>query len=72
MLPLWLKLADTSFVAVLVVVYARTWGWANFLWFSDIALILSVPALWLESPLLASAIALAVVLPSGLWVVRFL
>lgn len=72
MLPLWIKLADTAFVVVLVVVYARTWGWANFLWFSDIALILSAPALWLESPLLASMMALAVVLPDGLWIVSFL
>ena len=71
MIPLWLKLADTAFVAVLVVVYARTWGWENFLWFSDIALILSVPALWFESPLLASMMALAVVLPDGLWIVSF-
>ena len=70
-IPLWLKLADTAFVAVLVVVYARTWGWANFLWFSDIALILSVPALWFESPLLASMMALAVLLPDGLWIVSF-
>ncbi len=72
MIPLWLELADTAFVAVLVVVYARTWGWANFLWFSDIALILSVPALWFESPLLASTMALAVVLPDGLWIVSFI
>ena len=71
MLPFWLKLADTAFVAILVVVYARTWGWANFLWFSDIALILSVPALWFESPLLASMMALAVLLPDGLWIVSF-
>ncbi len=71
MIPLWLKLADSAFVVVLVVVYARTWGWANFLWFSDIALILSAPALWFESPLLASMMALAVVLPDGLWIVSF-
>ena len=72
MIPLWLKLLDTAFVAVLVVVYARTWGWANFLWFSDIALILSVPALWFESPLLASMMALAIALPDGPWIVSFI
>ena len=72
MIPLWLKLLDTAFVAVLVVVYARTWGWANFLWFSDIALILSVPALWFESPLLTSVMALAIALPDGLWIVSFI
>ena len=71
MIPLWLKIADTVFVTIVVVVYARTWGWANFLWFSDIALILSVPALWLESPLLASMMALAVLLADGLWNVSY-
>ena len=71
MLPLWLKLADTAFVTVLVVVYARTWGWANFLWFSDIALILSVPALWFESSLLTSMMALAVLLADSLWNVSY-
>ncbi len=72
MIPLWLKLLDTAFVALVVVVYARTWGWANFLWFSDIALIGSVAALWMESPLIASTLALAVLLPDGLWIVSYL
>ena len=71
LIPLWLKIAETIFVAIVAVVYARTWGWANFLWFSDIALILSVPALWLESPLLASMMALAVLLADGLWNVSY-
>ncbi len=56
---------------VVVAIYARTWGWANFLWFSDIALILSAPALWLESPLLASMMALAVLIPDGIWIVSW-
>ena len=72
MFPLWLKLLDTLFVAITVVVYAKKWGWANFLWFSDIALILSVPALWFESSLIASTMALAVLLPDGLWIVSYL
>ena len=72
MFPLALKIAVTLYVAILVVVYARRWGWANFLWFSDLALIATVPALWLESPLLASLIALTIVLPDGLWIVSYL
>ena len=71
MIPLWLKLADTVFVAIIVVVYAKRWGWANFLWFSDLALIATVPALWFESPLLASMIALTIALPDGLWIVSY-
>ena len=67
MIPLWLKLAYTAMVLVIVPVYARTWGWRNFLWFSDIALITIAIALWLESALLASMMALAVLLPELLW-----
>ena len=70
-LPLWVKVAVTVFVAILMIVYARKWGWANFLWFSDIALIGAVPALWLESAFLASMMALAVVLADGLWNVSY-
>jgi hypothetical protein len=39
--------------------------------FSDIALLVIVPALWLESPLLASMMALAVTLPELAWNVDF-
>lgn len=67
MIPLWLKIAYTLFVCVLVPIYWRQYGLANFLWFSDIALLVLVPALWLESPLLISMMALAVVLPELVW-----
>ena len=71
MIPLWLKIVVTVFVAILVVVYARKWGWANFLWFSDIALIGAVPALWLESAFLASMMAVSVLLADTLWNVSY-
>ena len=51
--------------------YWRRYGPANFLWFSDIALLLTVPALWLESPLLVSMMALAVALPELAWNIDF-
>jgi hypothetical protein len=66
-IPLWLKITYTLFVCVLVPIYWRQYGPANFLWFSDIALLALVPALWLESPLLISMMALAVVLPELAW-----
>ncbi|MBA3486512.1 MAG: hypothetical protein H0T88_04875 [Lysobacter sp.] len=47
MIPLELKLAYTALVAVIVVVYWFKYGPANFLWGSDIALLLAVLALWL-------------------------
>ena len=71
MIPLWIKIAYTLFVAVTVVVYSVKYSLGNFLWFSDIALLASVPALWLESSLLASMIAVGIVLPEALWNVSF-
>lgn len=70
-IPTAVKTAQTSFVAVLVPVYWRQYGPGNFLWFSDVALLTSVPALWLESRLLGSMQAIAVIIPEGLWLVDF-
>src|SRR3712207_2725242 len=71
MVPLWLKLAYTAFVIILVPIYAKKWGWGNFLWFSDIALLATVPAPWLESRLLASMTAVGVLLPELFWNLSF-
>jgi hypothetical protein len=70
-IPLVLKLAYTSALAVILPVYAVWWGWRNFLWFSDIALVGTGIALWLESPLVASMMAVAVLLPELLWNVSY-
>jgi hypothetical protein len=70
-IPLWIKLAYTLYVAVTVVVYAVKWGPGNFLWFSDIALIGTVPALWLESSLLAGMMTISILLPEVLWNLSF-
>ncbi len=51
-IPLAVKLAYTLFVAVLVSNYWRTYSPWTFLFFCDVALLLTLPALWLESPLL--------------------
>lgn len=67
LIPLWLKLAYTMFVVVTVAVYAVKYPLVNFLWFSDIALLLTVPALWFESALLASMVTVAVLLPEAVW-----
>lgn len=72
MLPIWLKLPYTAFVAVLVPVYIRQYGPGNFLWFSDVALFLGLAAIWLEHPLLASTQAIAVVVAESLWIIDFL
>jgi hypothetical protein len=65
--PIWLKILYTLFVVFLVPIYWRQYGPANFLWFSDIALLLMVPALWLENRLLISMMALSVLLLELVW-----
>ena len=65
--PLAVKILYALFVAVLVPAYWRHWGLANFLWFSDIALLALVPALWLENALLVSMLAISVVFFEALW-----
>jgi len=71
MIPLWIKIAYTLFVAITVAVYSVKYPLGNFLWFSDIALLTTVPALWLESSLLASMITVGIILPEALWNVSF-
>jgi hypothetical protein len=71
MIPLWIKLAYTIFVVIIVIVYAIKYPPCNFLWFSDIALLVTVPALWFESSLLASVMTLTVLFPEVLWNVGF-
>jgi hypothetical protein len=71
-IPLAVKLLYTAFVAVLVPVYWHDYGPANFLFFCDVALLVTLPALWLESSLLASTQAVSILLPQLLWMVDFL
>lgn len=71
MIPIWLKITYTIFVALLVPIYWRQYGPANFLWFSDIALLLIVPALWLENAVLVSMTALSVLVLELLWNIDF-
>ena len=72
MIPVWFKLAYTTFVAVVLVVWLRHYGWRNLLWFSDVALLGLVPALWLEDAGIASILAVAVLGPELLWSLDFL
>jgi len=66
-IPLWIKVGYTLMVAVIVPVYLAYYGPANFLWFSDVALIVTGVALWLENPLLVSMMTVGVLLPELLW-----
>jgi len=70
-IALWIKIAYTLFLAILVPVYWAHYGPRNFLWFSDIALLVTGATLWLESPVLASMMLLAVLLPECAWNLDF-
>ena len=71
LVPLWLKVAWTLMVLVIVVIYWRHKGPANFLWFSDIAFLGLVAGLWLESSFIVSLMACMVLVPEVLWSISF-
>ncbi len=71
-IPLWAKLMLTAYVVVLVPVYWWTYGPTNFLFFCDMALLLTLVAMWRESALLVSAAAVGILLPQLLWALDFL
>jgi len=70
-LPLWLRVSYTLMVCIIVPVYLRNYGPANFLWFSDIWLLVMVPALWLRSSFLASMMAIGVLPLEIPWMISF-
>jgi hypothetical protein len=71
-IPIAVKLLFTAFMAVLVPVYWKNYGLTNFLYFCDVALFLTLAAVWLESPLLAAMSAVGIVLPQLFWCADFI
>jgi hypothetical protein len=71
-IPIWVKVAYSAFVAVVVPCYWVTYSPWNFLYFCDIALLVTTVAIWIESPLLVSMQTVAITIPQLLWVVDFL
>ena len=71
-IPTWVKVAYSAFVAIVVPCYWVTYSPWNFLYFCDIALLVTGVAIWIESPLLVSMQAVAITVPQLLWVVDFL
>jgi hypothetical protein len=71
-IPIWVKVAYSAFVAIVVPSYWVTYSPWNFLYFCDIALLATGVAIWIESPLLVSMQAVAITIPQLLWVVDFL
>lgn len=70
-IPLALKLAYTSFMAVLIPVYWANYGPTNFVYFCDVALLLTLVGVWTENRLLVSMSAVGILLPQALWCVDF-
>jgi hypothetical protein len=68
-LPLEPKIALTVFVAVLIPVYlfAKDYGLRNFLYACDIALLLTVVGMWIESRLLLSMQAVGILVIQAIW-----
>ena len=71
LIPRWIKLAYTAFMAVLIPVYWSQYGPTNFLYFCDMALILTLIGLWTEKPVFISLAAVGILLPQVLWCVDF-
>src|SRR6266850_3836627 len=70
--PLWVKLVYSAFVVLLVPLYWVAYSPWNFLYFCDLALLVTAVAIWIESPLLVSMQAVAITVPQLLWVVDLL
>ena len=70
--PMGLKIAYTAFMAVLLPVYWHNYGPTNFLYFCDVALILTLIAIWPENALLISACTVGILVPQAVWAVDFL
>jgi len=69
--PLALKLAYTGYLAVLIPVYWHYYGPTNFLYFCDLALILTLIGIWPENALLISKCCVGILVPQGIWLVDF-
>ena len=70
--PLLVKVLYSAFLAFLVPTYWTVYGPQNFLYFCDVAAVVTGVGLWLDSSLLLSIEAVAILLPQAVWIVDFL
>lgn len=71
-IPLGLKIAYSGFLAVMIPVYWINYGPTNFLYFCDVALLLTLVGIWRENALLISLPAVGILIPQALWCIDFL
>jgi hypothetical protein len=69
--PLAVKLAYTAYLAVLIPVYWHYYGPTNFLYFCDIALIVTLIGIWPENALLISKCCVGILVPQFVWLADF-
>ncbi len=65
--PDWLRRSALAWLVVWAVIYWHTWGAANFLHLSDVAMILTCVGLWSNSALLISSQAVASLAVDTVW-----
>jgi hypothetical protein len=71
-IPLWIKLSYTLMALIIFPIYLYKYGAINFIWFSDIAFFIMVPALWFKSRIISSMMAIGVLPIETLWLVSLL
>jgi len=70
-IPMGLKVTYSAFMAILIPYYYHAYGPSNFLWFCDVALIVTLIGIWKESKFLISTQVVAIVFPQFLWCLDF-
>lgn len=70
-IQLSLKIIYSLFMAVLLPVYLTNYGPTNFLYFCDIALVITLVGIWTESALLISMCAVGIIGVQAIWVLDF-
>lgn len=70
-IPLGVKISYTAFLAVMIPVYWINYGPSNFLYFCDVALLLTLVGVWSESARCISLAAVGILLPQFLWCIDF-
>jgi len=61
----------TLFILYLIPIYVKNYGVENFLWISDVGLFITMPALWLQSPLLMSMAMIGIFPLELIWTVDY-
>ena len=70
-IPLALKVIFTAYMAVHLPAYWYNYGWTNFLYFCDVALLLTFIAAWTGNALLVSMCAVGILVPQAVWLADF-